>query len=303
MTPEVVARMKWTSHLECTSAIASDMGLQHKPMMEGCIYPDQVGMNKANKGNSVEGVNMDYPHHYGTDGRIRSLILRLRKKVLNKGEIDPFVLGCLCHLIQDRAVHRYSDSRHQDFTDDIARFRIKDEWRMESLPLLDGSILNNLSDVLTLDNPQNPEGALKEGYQKSLVILRSVLQNPYLPDGLQKHYARCELFLRSHKKTRYAYWMFTYLNPLAPIYFVLDVDAILSRDIVKRYGYIKKRTVLKGIVLIFAAVFVYMINCGFLGLWTLFFSFAGIIMATRVNVPEELITNIEWYLFPGEYKQ
>ena len=295
--------MKWTSHLECTSAIASDMGLQQKPMMEGCIYPDQVGMNKANKGNSVEGVNMDYPHHYGTDGRIRSLILRLRKKVLNGDEIDSFVLGCLCHLIQDRAVYRYSDSRHQDFTDDIARFGIKDEWRMESLPLWDGSILNNLSDVLTLDNPHNPEGALKEGYQKSLVILRSILQNPYLPDGLQKHYAHCELFLRSHKKTRYAYWMFTYLNPLAPIYFVLDVNAIFSRDIVKRYSYLKKGTVLKWIILIFVAAFVYMTHYSFLGVWTLFFSFVGMMITARFNVPEELITNLEWYLFPGEYKQ
>ena len=110
--------MKWTSHLECTSAIASDMGLQQKPMMEGCIYPDQVGMNKANKGNSVEGVNMDYPHHYGTDGRIRSLILRLRKKVLNGDEIDSFVLGCLCHLIQERAVPQYSASSYQSFFSD-----------------------------------------------------------------------------------------------------------------------------------------------------------------------------------------
>lgn len=295
--------MKWTSHHECTSAIASDMGLPRKPMTEGCIYPDQVGMNKANKGNYVEGVNMDYPHHSGTDDRIRSLILRLRKKVLNGDKIHPFVLGCLCHLIQDRAVHPHSDSRYQDFTEDMARFRIKYEWRMESLPLWGGSILYNLSDVLTLDNPHNPEGALKEGYQKSLVILRSILQNPYLPDGLQKRYAHCELFLRSHKKTRYAYWMFTYLNPLAPIYFVLDVNAILSRDIVKRYGYIKKGTVLKGIILIFAAAFVYMIHCSFLGLWTLFFSFAGIMITTRFNVPEELITNLEWYLFPGEYKQ
>ena len=260
-------------------------------------------MHEANKGNSVEGVNMGYPHHSSTDGRIRSLILLLRKKVLNGDKIDPFVLGCLCHLIQDRAVHPHADSRYQDFMEDMARFRIKYEWRMESLPLWSGSILNNLSDVLTLDNPHNPEGALKEGYQKSLVILRSILQNPYLPDGLQKRYAHCELFLRSHKKTRYAYWMFTYLNPLAPIYFVLDVNAILSRDIVKRYGYIKKGTVLKGIILIYVAAFVYMIHCSFLGLWTLFFSFAGIMISTRFNVPKELITNLEWYLFPGEYKQ
>ena len=295
--------MKWTSHRECTSAIASDMGLPQKPMTEGCIYPDRVGMHEANKGNSVEGVNMGYPHHSGTDDRIRSLIVRLRKKVLNRDKIDPFVLGCLCHLIQDRAVHPYSDSRYQDFMDDVARFRIKYEWRMEYLTLWDGSILNNLSDVLTLDNPHNPEGALKEGYQKSLVILRSVLQNPYLPDDLQKRYAYCELFLRSHKKTRYAYWMFTYLNPLAPIYFVLDVNAIFSRDIVKRYGYIKKGTVPKWIILIYLAAFVYIINFSFLGLWTLLFSFAGIMITTRFNVPEELITNLEWYLFPGEYKQ
>ena len=295
--------MKWTSHRECTSAIASDMGLPREPMIEGCIYPDRVGMHEANKGNSVEGVYMGYPHHYDTDGRVRSLILLLRKKVLNRNKIDPFVLGCLCHLIQDRAVHPRSDSRYQDFMEDMARFRIKYEWRMESLPLWSGSILNNISEVLTLDNPHSPEDALKEGYQKSLVILRSILQNPYLPDGLQKHYAHCELFLRSHKKTRYAYWMFTYLNPLAPIYFVLDVNAIFSRDIVKRYGYIKKGTVLKGIILIYLAAFIYIIHCSFLGLWTLFFSFAGIIITTRFNVPKELITNLEWYLFPGEYKQ
>jgi len=107
-------------------------------------------MHEANKGNSVEGVNMGYPHHSSTDGRIRSLILLLRKKVLNGDKIDPFVLGCLCHLIQDRAVHPHADSRYQDFMEDMARFRIKYEWRMESLPLWSGSILNNLSDVLTL---------------------------------------------------------------------------------------------------------------------------------------------------------
>mgnify|MGYP001025655774 FL=1 len=293
--------MKWKSHRECTRAIAFDMGLPSEPMIEGCVYPDRVGMNMANKGNSVEGVNMDYPHHSGTDDRIRSLMLQLRKKVLNRDKIDPFVLGCLCHLIQDRAVYPYSDSRYQDFMDDVARFRIEYEWRRESLPLWDGRIVNNLSDMLTLDNPNNPVGALKEGYQKSLVVLRSILQNPYLPGDLQKRYAYCELVLRSHKKTRYAYWMFTYLNPLAPVHFVLDVNAIRSRDIVKRYGYIKKKTVLKGIILIFAAVFFYMAHYSFLGLWALLFSFAGIMITARFNVPEELITNLEWYLFPGEY--
>ena len=117
--------MKWTSHRECTNAIASDMGLPREPMTEGCIYPDRVGMHEANKGNSVEDVYMGYPHHYNTDDRVRSLILLLRKKVLNRDKIDPFVLGCLCHLIQDRAVHPRSDSRYQDFMEDMARFRIK----------------------------------------------------------------------------------------------------------------------------------------------------------------------------------
>ena len=39
--------MKWQSHRERTKAIAEDLNLPMGRMLEGCVYPDQVSMNKS----------------------------------------------------------------------------------------------------------------------------------------------------------------------------------------------------------------------------------------------------------------
>ena len=76
--------MKWESHRECTKVIAEDLNLPIEPMLNGCVYPDQVSMNKSV---TIEGVQMCHPHHKETDRRIRDMLLQLRsKKLKNENE-------------------------------------------------------------------------------------------------------------------------------------------------------------------------------------------------------------------------
>ena len=65
---------------------------------------------------------------------------------------------------------------------------------------MDGAILKELPNILTLDNPNNPEAALKEGYQESLLILKSLLQDPCLPSKFTPIYEDCKKELIARKK-------------------------------------------------------------------------------------------------------
>jgi len=58
---------------------------------------------------------------------------------------------------------------------------------------IDGRILNALPNILTMDNPNDPEAALKEGYDESLLILKSLLQPPNLPSDLQPIYGKMNI--------------------------------------------------------------------------------------------------------------
>lgn len=182
--------MKWKSHREVTKAIAEDLRLPIAPMLKGSVYPDRRGKKKYGKGVYIERVAMHYPHHKETDWRIRMMILRLRRKMLKGEKLDPFVLGCLCHLIQDRAVFPHSHRRFEEFEEALAKYEIKEDWRRENNPLMDGAIFWELSKILRLGNPKNPEAALKEGYEESLLILNSLLQDPNLPQELQPIYEK-----------------------------------------------------------------------------------------------------------------
>lgn len=286
--------MKWKSHREATKAIAEDFGLPIAPMLKGSVYPDRVGMKKYGKGAYIEGVAMHYPHHKETDWRIRMMILRLRRKILKGEKLDPFVLGCLCHLIQDRTVFPHSDRRFEEFEEAVARYKIKEEWRRENIPLMDGAIFWELSKILRLDNPNNPEAALKEGYDESLLILNSLLQDPNLPRELQPIYEKTKKSLGAHKKLRYAYWLLTYLNPLAPFNALLDNRAISKRNIVKRYGHVKRNVAWKGLLSIFAVLLCWgHIFAGLLFLLPLI----GQILTAWFKVPKELMRNLEWFNF------
>jgi len=289
--------MKWKSHRECTRAIAEDLGLPKEPMLEGCVYPDRVGMKKYGKGVYIEGVAMHYPHHKETDQRIKTMILRLRKKILKGEQPDPFVLGCLCHLIQDRVVFPHSDERFEEFERAVAEYRIKEEWRKEPIPLVDGAILWQLPRILRLDNPNDPEAALKEGYKESLLILKSLLQDPNLPRKFQPIYEETKKKLEARKKLRYAYWLLTYLNPLAPLNALLDGRAISQRNIVKRYGHVKRNAARKGWISIFAALLCWgLFGSGPFGLLCLM-PFIGQILTAWFEVPKELMRNLEWFNF------
>ena len=132
--------MKWKSHRECAKAIAEDLGLDREKMLEGSVYPDKVGKAKSYvriaKGVSIPvahsearicGVAITYPHHKETDQRIRKIMLRLRAEKLKAKELEPFILGCLSHLIQDRVVFPYDHPKFEKFERDIAKYKLKEE--------------------------------------------------------------------------------------------------------------------------------------------------------------------------------
>ena len=91
-----------------------------------------------------------------------------------------------------------------------------------------------LPNIVKQDNPYNPKMASKEGYQESLFILKSPLQDSYLPAEFQPIYKDCKKVLRTRKKLRYTYWSLTYLNPLAPFNAYVNRKALVEDNIVKR---------------------------------------------------------------------
>ena len=131
--------MKGKTHREVTRVLAEDLNLPIEPMLRGCVYPDQVSMKSV----TIEGVEMGYPHHKETDPRIRKMLVQLRDKKLKSKELNPFSLGCLCHLIQDRAVVPYAHPMFHEMTRDIAKYKIKNDWRREDIPIMDSAILND----------------------------------------------------------------------------------------------------------------------------------------------------------------
>lgn len=289
--------MKWKSHRECTKAIAEDLGLdisQRERMVGGSVYPDKVGMGEAKGETSIFGVSLTYPHHKETDLRIRQILLRLRKEILDGKKLDLFYIGCLVHLIQDRVVFPHAHPRFEEFEGAVAKYKIKEEWRRENIPLMDAAILNALDNILTLDNPNNPEAALKEGYQESLLILKSLLQNPYFSVKFQPIYGECKKKLELRKKTRSAYWLLTYLTPLAPLNAILDRKALANRNIVKKYSYVKRGAIWKVLLSIFAALLCW--EHIFVGLICLL-SLIGQIFTLWFKVPKELMRNLEWFNF------
>jgi len=288
--------MKWKSHFAVTRALAEDIGLdisQRKRMVEGSVYPDKVGMGEVKGKLSIFGVPLTYPHHKETNERIHQILLGMRKVILNEKKLDPFDIGCLVHLIQDRVVFPHADPRFEEFQRAVAKYKIKDEWRMENVPLMDGAILDALPKILRLDNPYDPEAALKEGYLESLLILKSLLQKPFLPEKLQPTYIDCKKQVKSNKKLRYAYWLFTYLNPLAPVNAYLDKKAIANHNIVKRYGFVKEGAIWKGALSILACLIAWGAWWGF---WCLL-PLIGQILTARFKVPKELMRNLEWFNF------
>jgi len=289
--------MKWKSHREVTRALAEDLGLdisQRERMVEGSVYPDKVGMGKAKGKSSIFGVPLTYPHHKETNERIRQILLRMRSSILDGQKIDPFDIGCLAHLIQDRAVFPYSHSNFEQFELEIAKYRVKNEWRNPTaVPTVDGRILNALPNILTIDNPNDPEAALKEGYDESLLILKSLLQPPNLPSDLQPIYERTKKSISSKIILRYAYWFLTYLNPLAPVNAYLDRKAIANQNIVKRYGFAKEGAIWKGTLSILACLIAWGAWWGF---WCLL-PLIGQILTAWIKIPIELMRNLEWFNF------
>ena len=304
--------MKWKSHREVTKVIADDLGLDTKKMLKGSVYPDRVGMKKQGKDVYIEGVAMSYPHHKQTNYRIKKMVLRLRKKVLNGEKIDSFTLGCLCHLIEDRVVFPHAHRKFEEFERDVAKYKIKNEWREEHIPVKDGAILKELRKILKLDNPNDPESALKESYQETLLILKSLLLNPpYLPKSFQPLYGNCKKHLKTRKKLRYAYWLLTYLNPLAPLNAIIDREAIANRNIVKRYGFVKRGAIWKGVFSIIAfligwGIFVFLqllphheVTQQLPPWWSFWCLLPTIsqILTIWVKIPKELMRNLEWFNF------
>jgi len=284
--------MKWESHRECTKAIAEDLNLPIEPMLNGCVYPDQVAMNKSV---TIEGIEMCHPHHKETDRRIRDMLLQLRSKKLKDENVDAFSLGCLCHLIQDGVVVPSAHPKFVEMTRDIAKYKIKDEWRRENIPVMDVAIIDEIPNILTKVNPDNPEEALKEGYQNSLLVLKSILQDPYLPAKYQPIYEECKKELEACKKTRYAYLLCTYLNPLFPIIFFINAPPYEEINIVKRYGYYKRgdRIFLNGLLSLLAFL---ISGFAWWGFWCLL-PLLGLLLTTWLKIPKELMRNSEWFNF------
>ena len=259
-------------------------------MLEGCVYPDKVSMNKSV---TIEGVQLCHPHHKETDQRIRDMLLQLRSKKLKDENVNPFSLGCLCHLIQDGVVVPSAHPKFVEMTRDIAKYKIKDEWRRENIPVMDGAIIDEIPNILTKVNPDNPEEALKKGYQNSLLMLKSILQDPCLPAKFQPIYEDCKKELKAREKTRYAYWPLTYLNPLALLNAFVDRKAIAEENIVKRYGYVKYGIIWKGMLSLLAVL----ISGGaWWGFWC-FLPLIGQLLTAWLKIPIELIRNIEWFNF------
>jgi hypothetical protein len=287
--------LKWKSHRECTKVIAKDMGLDRdhfNSILEGCVYPDKVGF----KNEGLMGVPISFPHHKETNQRIYQILVNMRKRVLKGDGVGAFEIGCLAHLIQDRVTFPHAHPNFDDFQNGVAKCRIKSEWREEDVPVLDARVLDELDNILTLNNPDDPEKALKEGYQETLLVLKSVLQDSNLPDEYRPAYKDCKSKFKSLKKSRIFYWVSTYINPLAPLYAILDSKAIANSDMVKRYAYVKKNVIWKGIVSVFAFLIAQDM------FWSLLYGLPllGQALTLRFKIPEDLKRNLEWYNFDDE---
>ena len=90
-----------------------------------------------------------------------------------------------------------------------------------------------------------------------------------------------------------AYWLLTYLNPLSPFNALLDYRAIFKRNIVKRYGHIKRNVAWKGALSILACLIAWGAWWGF---WCLL-PFIGQLLTAWLKIPKELMRNLEWFNF------
>lgn len=228
--------MKWGEHIYLAKVAARNRDfLISQDFIEGVKYPDRVGKG----GGQVLGVEVGFPHHSRTQKRISLLVRSLRKRKLDEGEVDPFALGALCHLVQDSEVPPASDIHHEEIQRALHEVRYSPSGFEMKQELLDGLVLSEVSTLVSTQGME-PREKLRQGFLKTDQIIGSITRERYLPDEYMDGYMQDKESLEGKKRTRVSYWLLTYLSMVAPYFAFVDRKAIFQKDMVKRYSFVRK---------------------------------------------------------------
>ncbi len=285
--------MRWGAHQRIGGYIAKICKLDTVEMVEGSVYPDKVGMKKI-RDNNPYGVDFSYPHHKNATEKVRKLILELRKQRL-RGEIHPFYLGALTHLIADRWCYSYDAGRIFDqFENCLEKVEINPRW--SHVGIMDGKILN----VIPYRYPFQGFGpkpgereAMKGAFQDCLITIKSILSNIYPPPRYWNYYHEAENSLEKQNTLRGLYWLLTYLHPLFLVTAILQVNTLAEKNMVIKYAR-AKNDVWKNIGVAIFGCFIALFYPIF---WLCILPFIGQFITIAFKIRDEIRRNVDWYIW------
>lgn len=302
--------MKWKSHIRITLGIARKLGIRNlEELKKGVILPDRQG--KMDIYYLLE-TDISYPHHYGTQGRIETLISNIRKKKLKTGVFDYLAIGALCHLVQDSEALPAKDIEHKVYSDQIDNVDISYKLKKTNFGSPNGWLLEqNKLKWLSRRYGSQPNDSLFYSYMKTEQVLRSIFKPDKFPKG--KKYLKLHDEIHDSKFRRISYSLLTYIPPLGIFNAIMDRKGIFQNDLVKRYIIAKKNSIKK--ILISSISFVmFLVLLKFTDILSgvdipyfttiiillILLPLLGQIIPHSFSIDEEMERRVDWFKFPDE---